>query len=166
VDIATVSVIVAGAVGLGGLSVPIITERMADRRRSREARGTRFDELREVVDAATKALIAVHEAEPRPEEVEGGPEAVSAALPRLRAALFSVRQQEARLAARLGPEADLVMRYREAQDALRALHTYWLQVTSGDTPRQSFDEANDAISLAVAAFFSVAAETIGPARAD
>jgi hypothetical protein len=163
-ETATVSVLVSGAVGIGGLTVPLVTARMSDRRQRREARDARFDELREVVDAAAVALMAVREAQPELEEVQGGFDEVRLALPRLRTALMKVWQQEARLAARLGLDADIVRRYRVAHDALGALHVYWSAVVYGEQPEQTFDEANDAVQPAISDFFASAAARVGPER--
>lgn len=162
-DTATVSVLVSGAVGLGGLAVPIVTTRMAGGRQRREARDTRLDELRGVVDAACIALFDVRAAQP--DEVSH-PDAIRAALPRLRAALLGARTQEGRLAARLRSDSPVVVRFRGVHDALGHLYAYWSAVLDGETPPVSLDDANDRFQAALTAFFEVTAKAVGPDRPD
>jgi hypothetical protein len=153
--------LVSGGVGLCGLAVPIVTTRMAESSQARAIRDARLDELREVVDAAAVALMAVREPEP---EMRDGFEKVRQALPLLKEALLDVRQQQARLAARLGIESEIVRSYDAAHDALAELHAYWRAVVEGETPARDFAEANAAVSPAVSGFFSVTAAAIGPDR--
>jgi len=162
-DTATVSVLVSGAVGLGGVAVPIVITRMAAARQRAEARDARLDELRTVVDAAAIALFDVRAAEPRIEEISD-PAALRAALPRLRDALIVVGMQEGRLAARLKYDDVVVVRFREVHRSLRVLHTYWGAVLDGETPPMTFEEANERFQSALAAFFEETAGTIGPHR--
>jgi hypothetical protein len=164
VDTATVSVIASGVVGLGGLTVPVITTRMTSKQGRITAYDARIDELREVIDEAAVTLMAVREAEPQLEEVEEGFERVRRALPRLRAALMKVWQQEARLSARLGIDSEIVVLYGQAHQALGELHTYWSRVVDGETPHVTFEEANSAIPSAIAAFFAAASARVGPDR--
>lgn len=132
-DTATVSVLVSGAVGLGGgVVVPTAITRMTAARQRTEARDAQFDELRSVVDAAAIALFDVRAAEPRMEETSD-PEAMRAAMPRLRQALNAVGVQEGRLAARLKYDSVVVVRFREVHEALRVLHTHWAALLDGET---------------------------------
>src|SRR5687768_1669639 len=133
-DTATVSVVVSGLVGVAGLSVALLTARMADKRQQFEIRDARFDELRDVIDQAAVKLMAVREAEPQLEEVREGFDKVREALPRLRTALMQVWQQEARLSARLGLNHEVVTLYAAAHEAVGELHTYWRHLLDGETP--------------------------------
>lgn len=165
-DVATVSIVVSGIVGIGGLAVATHTERVAERRRIRDARDRRYDELREVIDSAAVALISVQEAGPRSEESDLGFAGITLALPRVREALSRVRQQEARLAARVGRESELVERYVAALSAVDSIQSYWASVVGRTTPESKLDEINERARGTLSAFFALASETIGPDRLE
>jgi hypothetical protein len=169
VDTATVSVIASAVVGVGGVvaaaTVPIVLDRRAAERRRVEAKDGRIDELRSVVDEAAVALIRVVDAMPQVEEVREGREAVRAVLGRLRSELLRVWQQEARLAARLGRGDDLVERYRDAHEELGRMLSYWSGFVDGEETGD-FTVETAGQGPAMAAFFAVAADRIGPDRDD
>jgi hypothetical protein len=76
-DTATVSVIVSGSVGVGGLLSPQVLDLRLSKRRRLEMRDARLDELRFVVDEAAGTLKKVLDAMPQLEDVVRGREAVA-----------------------------------------------------------------------------------------
>lgn len=160
---ATVAVIVSGVVGVGGLSVPVVLDRLAASRRREEARDARLDELRTVIDDAAVALMRVWDAMPQIEEVKAGHGEIAAVVPRLRNTLYEVWRQEARLSARLGNTDKIVLSYHHAHEVVGGIHTFWSNALSGDPdPGELFD--SDEVRTAFGQFFHYTAERTGPYR--
>jgi hypothetical protein len=165
VDTATVSVIVSGVLGAGGLLSPLLLDFRAANRRRIEARDARLDELRSVVDDAATALVKVLDVMPQLEDINRGREAVAEIIPRLRAGLYEVMRQEARLGARLGWAHEVAAEYKAAQGALGEIHTHWSRFAAGedetsDDLTRPFDEA----FAAQGRFFDATSRLIGPNR--
>lgn len=162
--IAAVSVVTSGIVGLGGLATPALLERRTDARVTRQTRDIRLDELRSVIDDATRAAIAILEVAPQLEDVVAGSDAVAGVVPRLRKGLYDVMAQEARIASRVGAEDELVRTYRALHQTLGALHVYWSHYLQARHEEQDLRDLMNDIYAAQAVFYNLSSARVGPDR--
>lgn len=163
-DIAAISVLTTGVVGVAGVSVPLLLDRRAELRRAREAYDARMDELRLVLDEAAQALVEAHAAAPDIDDARAGPDAIAAAALRTRKEMFAVWAQDARIAVRLSMDDALFESFRWAHDALGALYRYYRDSGESLEPESDPVELHEHFVQTMAGFYREAAARIGPSR--
>ena len=159
-ETATVSVVVSGLVALG---VPLLIERIQSERRSAEVRHARYDELRDVLDDASTALMRLWQLFPDPRYT---PEekALRDQMPAARIAVLECWLQDARVAMRTGHDSDLCRVYGTAHTEMSRVQQIFQDIAYGREPKRDLDATVAAAWDAINAFFDVAAAYVGAER--
>jgi hypothetical protein len=164
-ETATASVLVSGAVGLGGLLSPFAWRRREQAREDARRRDQRFEELRAVVDAACVALVDASERMPSAQDVDR-PDCARHLGDRLDDAAHEVYLAGTRMAARLGADHEIVRRYDgiwKSVHGMVGVLRRWAD--EGTLARDELGDLQEAFATARDEFFDASARRIGPERA-